>query len=160
MHLWEAFVVKCLVPCLLLCSHSLVSCLSLSPSSGGKTCCAACTHCMCAWNSQEINTINTLIANFRLRYFFFTKFRRRHWDKRCSQTHLQCVSPVQELSLTCVRERETEMKAINTLMTLGNTAAKFTSPQSNSTSSTAAGYAPRRTLNLFSHFGQRFFPSL
>lgn len=33
--------------------------------------------CRCAWNSQEINTINTLIANFRLRYIFFGKFR--HW---------------------------------------------------------------------------------
>lgn len=54
------------------------------------------------------------------------------------------------------------MKAINTLMTLGNSAAKFTSPQRNSTNCCgicAPSPSPRRTANnLFSHSGQRLFP--
>lgn len=70
-------------------SFSAPSCSSCCARSLVEACYAACTYCVCAWNSQEINTINTLIANFRLRYFFFAKFR--HWDKRCSQTHLHCL---------------------------------------------------------------------
>lgn len=144
-------------------SFSASSCCSCCAPSLVEACYAACTYCLCAWNSQEINTINTLIANFRLRYIFFAKFRQ--WDKRCSQTHLHCLRcrrrrhPFLHLrvwkscSHMCVyckysdrgrqkyikreteREGETapEMKAINTLMTLGNSAAKFTSPQRNST---------------------------
>lgn len=54
------------------------------------------------------------------------------------------------------RDRETapQMKAINTLMTLGNSAAKFTSPQSNSTN--CCGICAPSHYDLFSHFGQRF----
>lgn len=75
------------------CPRNLHSTLGRAPSKLCDTLCCSVSAavsaafavlrfccCLCAWNSQEINTINTLIANFRLRYFFFfSKFR--HWDK-------------------------------------------------------------------------------